>query len=99
MHNPSWSPDGQAIAFAWQKSRSNFDIYLHDLATAKNIQLTQNAGDNERPTWAPDGKHIAFASNRSGTSHIYSMLADGTKLRRLTNNGKNEGPAWSGYIQ
>ena len=50
-------------------------------------------------SWAPDGKHLVFASNRSGTSQIYSMLADGTKVRRLTNSGKNEGPAWSGYIQ
>ena len=97
--NPAWSPDGQTLAFAWQKPRGNFDIYLHDLATGRNIQLTQDAGYNERPTWAPDGKHIAFTSDRTGTSQIYTMLADGTKVRRLTNNGKNEGPAWSGYIQ
>ena len=97
--NPSWSPDGQRIAFAWQKSRTSyFDIYVHDLATGRNDQLTQSAGDNERPTWSPDGRHLAFESTRNGTSQIYSMLADGTKVRQLTQSGKNQGPAWSGYL-
>ena len=97
---PSWSSDGQRIAFAWLKSRtSNFDIYIHDLGTGMNTQITHDSGDNERPRWAPDGRHIVFESSRSGTSQIYSMLLDGTKVRQLTNTGKNTGPAWSGYPQ
>jgi TolB protein len=97
--NPAWSPDGQHIAFAWQKSRTSyFDIYIHDLASGRNDQLTQSAGDNERPTWSPDGRHLAFESTRTGNSNIYSMLADGTKVRQLTQSGKNQGPAWSGYL-
>jgi TolB protein len=98
--NPAWSPNGELIAFAWQKPQARYDIYVHNLATGKNVQLTQDAGDNERPTWAPDGKHLAFESNRSGTTQIYSMLTDGTKVRQLTRSGKyNQGPNWSGYIQ
>jgi len=97
---PSWSTDGQRIAFAWLKSRtSNFDIYIHDLATDMHTQITHDAGDNERPTWAPDGRHIAFESSRNGSRQIYSMLLDGSKVRQLTNTGKNTAPAWSGYIQ
>ena len=60
--------------------------------------MTQSAGDNERPTWSPDGRHLAFESTRNGSSQIYSMLADGTKVRQLTQSGKNQGPAWSGYL-
>lgn len=98
--NPAWSPDGQRIAFAWQKPRTyNFDIYIHNLATGTNDQLTDNAGNNERPTWAPDGRHLAFESTRGGSTQIYSMLADGTKVRQLTQTGNNQGPAWSGYIE
>jgi TolB protein len=60
-------------------------------------QLTETAGDNERPSWAPDMRHLAFASNRSGSWQVYSMLANGSKVRALTRGGKNEGPAWSGH--
>jgi len=96
--NPSWSPDGRYIAFAWQKRDvGRYDIYIHDLASGRNTQLTSNAGDNERPSWAPDGRHFVFASTRSGTSQIYSMLANGEKLRQLTKSGRNEGPAWSTF--
>jgi TolB protein len=96
----SWSPDGERIAFAWLKTRtSNFDIYIHELATGMNTQITHDAGDNERPRWAPDGRHIVFESSRSGNTQIYSMLLDGTKVRQLTSTGKNTSPAWSGYIQ
>ncbi|PYS42977.1 MAG: translocation protein TolB, partial [Acidobacteria bacterium] len=95
---PAWSSDGQRIAFAWQRSRtSNFDIYIYDLASGRNTQITTDAGDNEKPTWAPDGRHIAFESSRSGTRQIFSMILDGTKVRQLTNTGKNTGPAWSGF--
>ena len=98
--NPAWSPDGQRIAFAWQKSRTSyFDIYVHDLAKGKNVQLTQDLGNNERPTWAPNGRNLAFESTRSGSTQIYSMLADGTKIRQLTQTGKNTGPAWSLYLE
>ena len=96
--NPAWSPDGQRIAFAWQKSGSPFDIYIHELASGRNTQLTQGAGNNERPSWAPDGRHLVFQSTRTGTTQIFSMLANGTKVKQLTRNGRNEGPAWSGYI-
>jgi len=93
--NPAWSPTGQYIAFAWQR-QGPFDIYIHDLATGKSTQITHDAGDHEKPTWAPDGRHIAFESSRTGTRQIFSMLLDGTKVRQLTNVGKNTGPAWSG---
>ena len=94
--NPSWSPDGQHLLFAWTRgyAQGAFNIFLMDTATRQYDQLTANAGRNENPTWAPDGRHFCFSSTRSGGSQIWSMLADGTQLQKLTSQGRNFSPAW-----
>src|SRR5215469_3504138 len=79
------------------RNRRHTSIYIHDLATGRNSQLTHDSGDHERPSWAPDGRHLVFTSNRNGRSQIYSILANGQKLRQVTKNGSNEGPAWSSF--
>jgi len=48
------------------------------------------------PAWSPDGTQIAFHSNRDGNYEIYVMNADGSDVRRLTNNMVDDGqPSWS----
>lgn len=96
---PAWSPDGRTIAYTWQPPDGGpSDIWIHDLQTGRNIQLTQNSGYNEDPSWSPDGRHLVFQSNRNGTTQLYSMLADGSRVRQLTRIGNNEAPAWSNYM-
>jgi TolB protein len=93
--DPAWSPNGQLLAFSWRRPNGNYDIYGMDIATHALIQLTRDAGRNERPSWAPDGRHLVFESTRTGTREIWSMLADGTSVRQLTTQGNNESPNWS----
>ena len=95
---PAWSPDGLTIAFHWQRRGAPFDIYIYDLVTDRTVQLTRGVGNNESPSWSPDGRHLVFESSRGGSRQIYSMLADGTKVRRLTSQGNNVNPSWSGYM-
>ncbi|HWR52483.1 MAG TPA: hypothetical protein VN428_15330 [Bryobacteraceae bacterium] len=94
--NPAWNPEGQFIAFAWTRgfAPGNYNIFVMDVATRQYNQLTHGAGRNENPSWAPDGRHIVFSSNRSGSSQIWTMLADGTQLRQLTTQGRNAQPVW-----
>jgi TolB protein len=94
--NPSWHPDGQAIAYAWTRgyATGNFNVFIMDVATRQYNQLTHGAGRNENPSWAPDGRHIVFASTRGGSSQIWTMLADGTQLKQLTTKGRNKTPIW-----
>jgi TolB protein len=93
--DPSWSPNGQLLVFSWRRPDGNYDLYVMDMATHDLVQLTRDAGRNERPSWAPDGRHLVFESTRSGSRQIWSMLADGTNLRQLTTQGSNESPNWS----
>jgi TolB protein len=98
--SPSWSPNGQFLAFSWIRhygpgAPGAQDIYLMDIASRQWVQLTHDGGRNDSPCWSPDGRHIVFQSNRSGSEQIWSMLADGSQPRQLTNSGRNSEPNWS----
>lgn len=93
--DPTWSPNGQLLAFSWRRPNGNYDIYVMDVATRQIVELTRDAGRNERPSWAPDGRHIVFESTRTGARQIWTMLADGSAARQLTFEGHNESPNWS----
>jgi TolB protein len=93
--DPAWSPNGQLLAFSWRRPSGNYDIYAMDIVSRQLVELTRDAGRNERPSWAPDGRHLVFESTRTGTRQIWSMLADGSQPRQLTFEGQNESPSWS----
>jgi TolB protein len=98
--SPSWSPNGQFLAFAWVRhygpgAPGASDIYVMDIASKQWAQLTHDGGRNDFPCWSPDGRHIVFQSNRTGKVQIWSMLADGSETRQLTTSGENSQPNWS----
>jgi TolB protein len=93
--DPSWSPNGQLLAFSWRRPSGNYDIYVMDIVSMQLVELTKDQGRNERPSWAPDGRHVVFESTRTSTRQIWSMLADGSQPHELTFEGQNESPSWS----
>ena len=53
-------------------------------------------GDELYPAWSPDGARIAFQQDPGLHPEIWTSKADGTDLRRLTNNSADDlHPAWS----
>ena len=98
--SPSWSPNGQFLAFSWNRkygpgAPGGQDIYIMDIASRRWIQLTHEAGSNDFPSWSPDSRHIVFERNVGGRNEIWTMLADGTGQHELTQSGKNFMPNWS----
>ncbi len=93
---PSYSPDGQRIAFASERS-GNLEIYVSAADGSGVVQLTSmKAPDTGSPQWSPDGKQIVFDSRREGHSDIYVISAEGGTLRCITTSSQeNETPSWS----
>jgi len=58
---PSLSPDGSQVAFAWEGSPAQkFHIFLKSIGAGPPLQITKGDWDDSGPSWSPDGSYIAF---------------------------------------
>ncbi len=89
ISEPQLSPDDSQITFTVQtidleQNKKPKQIWLVPVTGGSPRPLTQD-GDNDRARWMPDSKHIVFVSSRSGSAQIWTMNADGSAARALTN--------------
>ena len=101
---PSFSPDGEKIAFISDRcakpSRASGGGKAH-------IYMMESDGSDQKlaiddavlfehslasPAWSPNGKYIAFKCQASG---IWVMDSDGTNARRLTVMTGDTSPVWA----
>jgi TolB protein len=94
---PDFSPDGSTIVFCAGPSTFTRDIYLVNSDGSDLTRLTSGVGNNVYPAFSPDGSKIVFTSNRTGTSQVWLMNADGSNQRQLTFDPqpKDQVPDWS----
>ena len=104
VSSPTWSPDGNKIAFVTFGSCSDgvpscYFIYVIDALGGSPRQLTTTDGADANPRWSPDGKKIAYThtSGPSDQTQVYVINADGlTAATQLTKvHGGTTNPSWS----
>ncbi|MCS7024951.1 MAG: PDZ domain-containing protein [Bryobacteraceae bacterium] len=77
--NPSFSPDGQTIAFSGEYD-GNVDVFTIPARGGIPKRITSHPSPDLVRGWTPDGKRILFASNRDqfvGVQKLYTVSAEG----------------------
>ena len=92
----SLSADGSRLLYTvthynMAENRGVTAIYVQELASGAVHQLTDFASNNSSPAWSPDGSRIYFLSDRSGSSQVWVMDADGGNATLVTGKGGSEG--------
>jgi Tol biopolymer transport system component len=82
------------VAFASRRDGKG-EIYVL-WPDGREVNVSNDPGEDTNPDWSPDGTRIAFASDRTGEMNIYVVNADGSGLTRLTEgSGGALSPRWS----
>ena len=96
---PTFSPDGQRIAFLWRQLGKPWTIYSMraDGSDQRQVAPTGGADPAEiHPSWGPDGKHLVFADG--GNLYIGSIESACAAFLPSPTPGVNPGdgePVWS----
>ncbi len=91
---PRFSPDGQRIVFASNRS-GNWDLWIVSLDGTGLVRLTDDPTHEIAPAWSPDGKQVAYTAwgRRSGQWEIWTVDVSRPSVRRFLTYGMF--PDWS----
>lgn len=69
--DPAWSSDGRYLAYSSDEDGTQ-DLYIHDMQTGTDQQVTSIDGAAVSATWSPDDSKIAF-QNQDGATLIVEV--------------------------
>lgn len=86
------SPDGKTIVFELLG-----DIYTLPITGGHATLLLGGMAMETQPRFSPDGKQIAFLSDRDGSENVWTVDADGTHPKKLSDEKHAEfaSPTWT----
>jgi len=87
---PSFSPDGNQIAFEWFQASSptEADLYVKQIGQEHALRLTNHRAGFVEPAWSPDSRSIAFEMLEKGVVGLYVIPSLGGPERKLAEVGK-----------
>ena len=93
---PTWSPDGQWIAYFHRSVDYSDSVYPSGLyvidATGARRRLVLQGSWIQTPAWSPLGDRIAFSA---GGTEIMTITPSGQALAQITQVGEAFFPSWS----
>lgn len=97
----SLSPDGTKAVYgvsfpSIKENKAQTDLFVVSMDGKERTRLTDTPYNEGDPHWIDGGKRIAFMSSKTGSMQLWSMAADGTDLKQLTDvDGGIEGYLFS----
>ena len=82
--SPSWSPNGNRLAYVSFEDRERSAIYIQDRSTGKRTKIISESGINGAPSWSPDGNQLAVVLSYEGNPDIYIIELATRSARRIT---------------
>ena len=73
---PSWSPNGQRIAYWFVQAGKPGEIATVSADGGEPVVITNDDFSDWNPVWSPDGKFLYFASDRSGSMSLWRVAID-----------------------
>lgn len=89
--DPFWLPDGRIVYKGCDYWVGGANCGLYIVSPDGNATPTQLITDSNALAPTAYGNKVAFMSIRDGNEEIYSINTDGSDLKRLTDNGVNDG--------
>lgn len=97
--NPAWSPDGSQIVFQSEGDNGNLGATDVGPLSPSILRVVSSQGGASRaltqvgspnaghcsPSWSPDGSRIVFVAYNVISTDLWSISAQGTDLRQVTN--------------
>jgi len=96
--SPTYSPDGQRIAFVSTRPGLPQIYVMAPDGTDQQLFAPFDygvTGSSNAPDWSPDGQSVIFHRDVAGTIQIFVLDARTRTVRQLTSLGRNEDPTWA----